>query len=273
MLCVGRGYQHLFWETPYYALLWDEHFMMPLLEAFGSQWESFLNNAWYQTAVEVYNILAGTILIATALLMTVFRISRPVLITPPIIILTIFYFHYWYYHGLMWADLLELSAQVIVPFAAWRLLRDQVIVLRLIPWLKVAIALTFIGHGSYAIGIMPVPGHFIDMLISIFSIEEEVAMKILFVAGILDFAAAAAIFFPYIRLYALWYMAIWGFMTALARIGAHVEIDHIFVSLHRWAFEFLVRAPHFMIPLSLILWYRQKDNNEPTYHYSTSGRN
>ncbi len=129
-------------------------------------------------------------------------------------------------------------------------------------WMKLALAATFIGHGLYAIGFHPLPGNFIDMMIKGFGMTESIAKTTLWIIGWLDILAAIALLcFPLISsrkgkqiyMIALYYTLIWGFLTALARVYTNVAWSSGWYSLKQWLPEFLMRFPHFLIPLTLIL--------------------
>ena len=60
--------------------------------------------------------------------------------------------------------------------------------------MKVAIAVTFISHGLYALNYYPRPGHFTEMVMDILGVKEATAILFLNVAGILDFVIAVGIF-------------------------------------------------------------------------------
>lgn len=127
----------------------------------------------------------------------------------------------------------------------------------------ILIAMTFIFHGLFAIGLPssipwlnhPTPDHFKLMTRECLGLESEKSVQtILLAAGVLDLIAAAAIFFPRLRKAGLIYMIIWGFFTALARPVTYVELDNLGASLGEWIPEFLVRTPHWGLPLGLLGW-------------------
>ena len=60
------------------------------------------------------------------------------------------------------------------------------------------------------------------------------------------------------RAIGLGWMAIWGFATALARPWAYYEPTSATESLDRWLPEFLLRAPHFALPVFLLLALRAR---------------
>ncbi len=128
---------------------------------------------------------------------------------------------------------------------------------------SVAIAITFIAHGLFAINLQadltwlnhPRPGKFTEMTMRCLGLgTEPAANRILVAAGILDFVVALLIFVPGLtRRLALGYMVAWGFLTALARPWAYFDAAESADSLNAWLPEALQRAPHFAIPLYLLL--------------------
>lgn len=125
----------------------------------------------------------------------------------------------------------------------------------------VAIGLTFSSHGMYALGLgVPVPGHFIDMVMESIGVSQPVARNLLFIAGVLDQVMVLGLIFLATRSVSLLYGAFWGFATALARLTAYVRFDVLFgMSLLAYFPEFLVRAPHFLIPL--VVWRVMKQKS------------
>jgi len=124
---------------------------------------------------------------------------------------------------------------------------------RLLFFFRIAIAATFIGHGLYALGYYPVPGHYVQMLISFFGCSEEAANNILTIAGMLDLVAAIGIFIPRMENYCLVYCVGWGFLTAFARLVTNVHFTFLGSGLDQWLFEVLVRLGHGGLPLFVLL--------------------
>ena len=142
---------------------------------------------------------------------------------------------------------------------------------RLHLFMKIAIAITFIAHGFFAIGYYPQPGYFIDMMIKGLGVQENIARNSLIFFGLLDFLFAIAIFLPKIAKPALIYGVIWGFTTALARISTNFSFDFISNSLSQYVHEFLIRTPHFILPLILLLFSTDKINRFPFRSPKTAG--
>lgn len=144
----------------------------------------------------------------------------------------------------------EYAIQFTLPLLFWYMLTQRISPARLLLGMKIVIALTFSAHGLYAAGFYPQPGVFVDMFISILYVSEPVAVKMLFIAGILDFVVSVALFVPRLARYALIYAALWGGLTAVARTWANFYIDFPISSLHQNLYETLYRMPHMLVPLA-----------------------
>ncbi len=125
------------------------------------------------------------------------------------------------------------------------------------------LSLTFVFHGLFALGFPsslswlnhPTPDRFVFMTKACLGIDSDsTALTILQTAAWLDFAAAIAIWISPIRKAGLVYMLIWGFLTALARPVAYIDLDFLSSGLMRWLPEFLIRSPHWALPLALLAW-------------------
>jgi hypothetical protein len=135
-----------------------------------------------------------------------------------------------------------------------------------------AVAMTFLGHGIYALGLgVGVPSYFLDMTISFFGFSENWARSYLMVAGILDMLILGACLFYFIKSFSsdnskifknsylnnlgmalIMWACVWGAVTAFARVIVipHKELgDEVLY----WAFETMVRLPHALIPLFVLI--------------------
>ena len=153
-------------------------------------------------------------------------------------------------------ELTEYSAQMITLFFGASILFQEKKIKGWILPLKIAISLTFIGHGIYAIGWHPQPGYFIDMCINVFGFTEPTSVLFLKIMGVLDFIFAIGLFIPALEKWSLYYMIIWGIATSISRLLAHIHIPTFLEDLNQWGFEVLVRFPHFTIPIILFLWLK-----------------
>ena len=155
-------------------------------------------------------------------------------------------------------QLLEYSARLSAPLflvTSTRIHNSNHFIL----FMKIAIGITFIGHGLFAVGYYPQPGHFVDMMIKGFRMQEELAKFLLIGFGVLDFLFAIAIFIPSITKPALFYGIAWGFATALARITTNFHFEFFENSLEQYLHEFMIRTPHFVLPLVLLISGKKVD--------------
>jgi hypothetical protein len=174
----------------------------------------------------------------------------------------------------LYGTLLEYSAQFVTPiiflwycngYGAGRALIVS----------KIAIAITFIYHGLFAIGYYPQPGNFTDMLIIGFGIQEDMARAALTNIAWMDFLFAGVVLIPFNILYRkevlskvlkvifitlLSYAVFWGFMTSIARFYIHFDSQFIWQSFEGFFHEFLVRLPHGVFPMIILIEFLRKKN-------------
>jgi hypothetical protein len=266
-LFIGRAWQHLFWDAPFRALLWDKDIMESLvLTIRGGTWQEFVTSE--STDHFIQNIIIGFgIFYAFMAILTLFIQKRSklfswlyILSSLSLAFLAFLYCKEKFYHA---GQFLEYAIQFFLPLFFYYNLTGKISPARLLLFLKIAIALTFTAHGLYAVGYYPQPGVFMDMLINILPINEVTAKQILIVAGILDFVISIAIFIPRLAKYALFYAAIWGGLTALARVWANFYLAFPLDSLHQNLYETLYRLPHMLVPLAafFILYYWKNSRN------------
>lgn len=124
--------------------------------------------------------------------------------------------------------------------------------------IRVLVALTFIGHGLYAIGFYNTPFNFSQMVWETFPFfTEKMTKGFLMVFGVLDLIAVVLLFFksrPVLYRVSLVYCVIWGALTAFARIVSTFYIEMPLMSLHDGMYEVIYRFPHFLLPLILLLF-------------------
>lgn len=259
-LFIGRAWQHLRWDAPFRALLWNQSLMEPLLLRFtGIQWQTYSGSmsvdGFIQASIRGFGGFYLVCAFASISLNHTWDNRRTGILTLGSVSLFGLSLLYWMEHFHHIGELLEYASQWAAPgILAYALLRPGRTTN--IKWaLRIAIASTFIGHGLYAVGWHPVPGHFIDMLIGTLGVSESVAIKILFTAGMLDFAVAAVLLFPAegrVFKAALIYAALWGGATAFARIVWGFDSQFVAASLAQWLHETLLRLPHAALPLALL---------------------
>lgn len=254
LIFIGRAYQYIYFDAPFRALLWDEGLLQPIVEGlFNTPWNDYVTNLevdrWIKRAVKINGVIFILAAISSIFLNSknIKYLKYPIFIGGITLVLLSFltmkdrFFHY--------GQFFEHTIQFGTPFLLLLSYNSKYTLERLSFILKVFIALTFIGHGLYALGYYPIPGYFIDMTISCLNVTEDTAVIILNTAGILDILLSILIFIPKISKYALLYAFIWGILTALARIVAFFNADFIISSLHQTTHLVLYRLPHGLIPL------------------------
>lgn len=121
--------------------------------------------------------------------------------------------------------------------------------------LHITIALTFIGHGCFALGVHILPDHFIEMTSNSLYMTVEQSTTFLFIIGLLDVLLSIALFVPTLRKNVIWYFVIWGLLTSIARtwyvLGDGITLDLMLVNLPKTIY----RLPHGLIPLALVWIY------------------
>ncbi|MEO1448216.1 MAG: hypothetical protein AAFV07_01745, partial [Bacteroidota bacterium] len=136
------------------------------------------------------------------------------------------------------------------PYTRWEL------------WSKIAIALTFTGHGLYALGLpYATPSGFFVMTQEILGLTAAQAQIFLQIAGGLDLIVLVALFIPPLARSALFYATFWGLVTAFARSLAFVDWEASWLENLRWLSETIVRLSHGLIPLAL--WFALKRDSRP----------
>ncbi len=261
-LLIGRGWQFIFKSTPFNAFLTHPIFMEPVLEyVYRVDWKTYLtDSSWDNFHMDIITGWGIYFWICAFLLCFIKKLNRWVITgitTSSFVILFFLSFCYSIDKGFQIGMIMEHSLQVFCPlfllFFYKRINNPAGNQSTFILALKIATALTFIGHGLYAVGYHPTPGFFVDMMIKGFGTTERQSILLLRIVGYLDIALALAIFIPWkpiLRL-GLGYIIIWGFLTALARVYANFSVSLGWYSLKQWIPEFLMRVPHFLLPLVL----------------------
>jgi hypothetical protein len=259
LVFFGRAYQHLFWDAPFRAFFWDEGLLKGVIEGwFNRTWEEYVTDLSVDQGVAKLIVATGIFYLLCGLAALFIRrlpkwTNHLILLGAlGLLFLAMLYWKEKFYH---WGQLLEYAIQVGSPVFLWAWSRPTANHNRLISWMKVATALTFVCHGLYAVGYYPRPENFTSMTISILGISESGANQLLVVAGILDFVAAVLLFLPGKWAWpALFYCVGWGLATAVARVWANYYPDFWMESLHQWTYHTVYRIPHSLIPLALFIW-------------------
>lgn len=254
---LGRAWQHLRWDAPVRALLWKQELMEPLISGiFGIAWRDWVTrlsvDSGIQGSVRVMGVIYLLCAVAALTVRAGNKIGEAVLAlgSALLFVLSCLYFIDQYYR---WGQLMEYTLQWSGPIFLLAALHGGLRKPRFIFLLKVATALTFIGHGLYAAGIYPMPGHFVTMVMNGLGTSEDAARMLLVFAGYADFMIAICLFVPYLQRPAIGYAVFWGFATAAARMVSHFDGGAVAVWLDSWTYQTVYRLIHGGLPL--VLWF------------------
>lgn len=121
--------------------------------------------------------------------------------------------------------------------------------------IQFSIFLIFMSHG---IGCFLKNSLYVDYIIGFvgdytpFSIRQRGAEQLLIIIGIIDVVVAVLVLIKPFK-YLLYWLIFWGFLTSLLRIVDASILNYV---------EFLMRVPHFGLPLVLLLVYNNKTKVE-----------
>ncbi len=267
LILLGRAWQHLFWDAPYRSFFWNESILKPIIESFTTlNWTDYITSKrtdfYIQLLIQSNGILYIFAIIAIYLFNYLRKISTNILLVTggSLLLLALLLTKEKFYHT---AQFFEHSIQFGAPFLFIYYKSNYFNFRHFIYILKILVALTFFSHGLYAFGFYPLPGKFVDMTIQIIKCNEEQAIFLLYIAGILDFLVAILIFIPFTAKPVLLYAAIWGIITAFARVFANFNVEFIFSSLHQFGYQTIYRLPHGIFPLLLYFIIQRNYNLIP----------
>jgi len=271
VMLIGHGWVCLNGKMPLTALLWDENLMSGIITSItGEDWNSWVTSLSVSAGIGKIIKFQGVIFLLSALAVLIksknkYLNSIYIVITINLVFLsTLKYLD----NRVGIGNLLEHAAQFCMPLIIFLISKENKITKSADLIAKISIAMAFIFHGLFAINFSHEwiildhsrPGHFSEMLMRSLGIKEQShANLILIIAGLFDFIAAVLIFTKgKLKKTGLYYMLIWGALTAAARPWSHFDSYEIMKTLNTWIPEMLYRAPHFMIPLCLILALSKK---------------
>jgi uncharacterized membrane protein len=239
LLLIGKGFLHFTSEQPYTYL-------------FG------------KNILPTY--IFGTVLILTSIF-SVFEIKlkNKIIINILLIFSSLIIFLHSYgtfiKAGYVAEQLIEHSLQICLPLVFLFLMNDFYINKIRLGWILICLtALTFIGHGIYAIGWHYLPDNFIEMTERSIGYFVPDPKMFLFTIGILDIILSLFLFIPKLRPYVLWYFIIWGFATSIARVYyvLDTELTNEFLLVN--APNMIYRLLHGLIPLAIYYHFQKKNN-------------
>jgi hypothetical protein len=158
--------------------------------------------------------------------------------------------------GFVIEQIIEHSVKIFTPIGFIIYIHQKKSFRHLADFFKIMLALTFIGHGIFALGLNYIPGNFMSMTVTILGINYSGGENFLFVAGILDLIVATTIFIDMYGTFSLYYMAFWGLITALARTFYGIMVADDLEGILFFMGNSIYRLPHCLLPLVLISYYR-----------------
>ncbi len=266
LLILSRGWLMWRWDSPIRELIWEEKWWTPVLARFEVTWGHFArtSDTWITPTLQRTGLfLIGAAAIPWLALWSRLRWTRWLLV-PVVLILALDALARWVSKDLQAGMAMEYALRVFLPLAilvhlgkesALSAFRRRLVVSMLL----LSVALTFVGHGLYAMGYYDIPLEFRIMTTEILPLSEEQSLVFLKAAGWLDFGVVALLLLPRTRMVALAYMFLWGGATSAARIWAYYEPTLPWNGLDPWLAEALVRTPHWLVPLWLILVMRSRE--------------
>lgn len=264
---LGRGLQLIYWDAPYRSLLWNEQLMAPFISFFMT-WPEYVSWPLVDRLVSIFTRFQGLFLFISALTLFYIRsntkLFRALVYLSTCQLLLVAIAGFWHSH-LQWPYLFEHALQVGVGLIYLKSISDEKA--KAISWARGLVAVTFIGHGAYALGIYPTPGRFFDMILAVVKLNESQVRVLLRLAGSFDLALGIVLLVlpkSYERFIIpfLFIAGYWGLTTASARWLAYVEYDFLWMSLKLWGPEVIYRISHGLVPFWLILSGRPR--SEPS---------
>ncbi|MFK7968930.1 MAG: hypothetical protein AB8F95_01115 [Bacteroidia bacterium] len=250
--------QHANGGTPYWGMAWDAGLWESIAMGQGHSWTYWLAEI-APAMVSACNAI-GVVLIVSWLASFlipqkhtgIIKLAKLWALLLSIWMLVGFMWS-WSDRGYAWPYLVENTLRIILP---WLLFHWHIAGFKrngLSFYIAIAaIALTFLGHGWYAMGLVPVPGSFLHMTHESLGLSEAGSRTFLIIAGGLDMLVVLLVWFQKLRRPMLIYAAAWGIITALARITGNCYLDFPLDCLVDWFPEMLVRLCHGLVPLLII---------------------
>ncbi|WP_339753577.1 hypothetical protein [uncultured Winogradskyella sp.] len=257
---LGRAYELYFFGAPFRAILWDESLLTPIVEGLSNySWADYATSSRVNQWIDGFTKASSFIFLAAALVslfwdkIKVLRVKKIILSVAMFILLVIgicMVKDKNYEYLLFFELFIQFSAPVLLLL---NVRFDVIENKKIINGLKIAIASTFIAHGLFAMGLIYLPGHFVDMTIIILDVNEAQATSFLYIVGLLDIVASIMIFIPKLSKYALLYMIYWGFSTAFARLMSGYSQNFMASSIHGSLYLVIYRLSHGIVPLLVLI--------------------
>lgn len=253
---LGRAYQFYFFGAPFRAILWDESLLTPIVEGlFNYSWYDYATSTTVNFWIEIFTKFCSVIFLVSAFVSLFwdkikFSLLKKTTLYLGTVILVILGICMVKDRNYDYFQFFEMTMQFVAPLIILTNIElNKIDYKKTLIILKIAIALTFIPHGLFAMDVLNLPGQFVDMTILILGVNETQATIFLFVVGLLDVILSVIIFVPRFSKYALMYMVIWGFLTAMARPIAGYNFHFASATLHSSLYLMIYRLSHGIIPL------------------------
>lgn len=258
LVFIGRAYEFYFFGAPFREILWDERLLTPIVNGiFNYSWYDYATSATADLWIQYFIKLCSFLLLLAAFVCLFWQRIKSAILKKTVIAIGVFILFLLDIcmvkdrsYGVL--QFFELSIQIATCLVFF--FNNDISKInqeKLVFWLKIAVAFTFISHGIFAIGIFYLPGEFVDITIKILSVNETQARLFLFVVGILDVLFSLLLFIPKLAKYALIYIITWGLLTAMARLVSGFNQNFILESFHNYTYLVVYRLPHGLIPLSI----------------------
>jgi hypothetical protein len=256
---VGWAWQHLRWSVPYDAVLWHPDYFGWLAERLDVSWETYVAEIMTDRRILFAVRAVGVMYLAIAILSL--RATRNALISTRSlavgsVLLAWLFFCKYVEAGHATVNFVEHGGQILAPLVLLISLRRGVRDRWTIGLAVIAFWTTFAGHGIYAMGLAPTPGHFYGLVNAILGFGPEASERLLRIAGVMDFVICLGILLKPARTCCLAYAVAWGLLTALARPVAGMSFDADWWGADQFLHKAILRLPHAAIPLFLIAAYR-----------------
>lgn len=260
LLCfAGWTWGHLYWAAPYGVLLWSDA-TYELADQLGISWDAFVGSGAGDGWVQRWIARIGWLYFVCAVLTVTVRrhayFQMAALVGGSGMLAVLSYAKY-VESQCQLPMLVEHGGQVLAPIVLVLAISLGARHRATIAVAILAVVTTFAGHGAFAIGWWPTPANFYAMITLVLGFEYDTAKIMLRGAGILDFAVCLLLFVPPLRRVAAGYAVLWGLLTALARPVAGMSLGLNFWGADQFVHEAVLRAPHFLIPLYLVVLWRR----------------
>lgn len=256
---AGWTWGHLYWEGPYGVLLWQDA-TYNLARQLGIDWDQFVGSGvgdgWVQRWISRIGwlYLACTVFTVTAGKRSYLQMAG--LVGGSGLLAVLSYAKYVESQRQL-PMFVEHGGQVLAPILLVMALSLGVRHRVTVATAMVAMVATFVGHGAYAMGWWPTPANFYAMVTLILGLEYETAKTIVWCAGLLDLVVCLFIFVSPLRRAAAAYAVVWGLLTSLARPVAGMSLSLYYWGADQFMHEAVLRGPHFLIPLYLVVLWRR----------------